>query len=84
MQVFKIASYDLVKVGDWIEIPSMGVDGDVMDMALHTIKVRNFDKTITTVPTNKLIEQSFKKLARNARNGWKKNKRSIYIDIFKC
>jgi len=51
----QIATYDLVKVGDWIEIPSLGVDGDVMDIALHTIKVRNFDKTITTLPTNKLV-----------------------------
>lgn len=77
----QIASYDLVKVGDWIEIPSMGVDGDVMDMALHTIKVRNFDKTITTVPTNKLIEQSFKNWRGMQETGGRRIKRSIYIDI---
>ena len=77
----QIASYDLVKVGDWIEIPSMGVDGDVMDMALHTIKVRNFDKTITTVPTNKLIEQSFKNWRGMQEIGGRRIKRSIYIDI---
>jgi miniconductance mechanosensitive channel len=77
----QIASYDLVKVGDWIEIPSMGVDGDVMDMALHTIKVRNFDKTITTVPTNKLIEQSFKNWRGMEETGGRRIKRSIYIDI---
>jgi len=77
----QIASYDLVKVGDWIEIPSMGVDGDVMDMALHTIKVRNFDKTITTVPTNKLIEQSFKNWRGMQETGGRRIKRAIYIDI---
>ncbi|MCF6270539.1 MAG: mechanosensitive ion channel family protein [Melioribacteraceae bacterium] len=77
----QIASYDLVKVGDWIEIPSLGVDGDVMDMALHTIKVRNFDKTITTVPTNKLIEQSFKNWRGMQNTGSRRIKRAIYIDI---
>ncbi|MDA3860893.1 MAG: mechanosensitive ion channel [Melioribacteraceae bacterium] len=77
----QIASYDLVKVGDWIEIPSMGVDGDVMDMALHTIKVRNFDKTITTVPTNKLIEQSFKNWRGMQDTGSRRIMRAIHIDV---
>lgn len=77
----QIASYDLVKVGDWIEIPSLGVDGDVMDMALHTIKVRNFDKTITTVPTNKLIEQSFKNWRGMQETGSRRIKRAIHIDL---
>ncbi len=77
----QIASYDLVKVGDWIEIPSLGVDGDVMDMALHTIKVRNFDKTITTVPTNKLIEQSFKNWRGMQDTGSRRIKRAIHIDL---
>ncbi len=77
----QIATYDLVKVGDWIEIPSLGVDGDVMDMALHTIKVRNFDKTITTVPTNKLIEQSFKNWRGMQNTGARRIKRAIHIDI---
>ena len=77
----QIASYDLVKIGDWIEIPSLGVDGDVMDMALHTIKVRNFDKTITTVPTNKLIEQSFKNWRGMQNTGSRRIKRSIHIDL---
>ena len=77
----QIASYDLVKVGDWIEVPSLGVDGDVMDMALHTIKVRNFDKTITTVPTSKLIEKSFKNWRGMQNTGARRIKRSIHIDI---
>lgn len=77
----QIASYDLVKVGDWIEVPSLGVDGDIMDIALHTIKVRNFDKTITTVPTNKLVEQSFKNWRGMQNTGARRIKRAIYIDI---
>lgn len=77
----QISNYDLVKVGDWIEVPSLGVDGDVMDMALHTIKVRNFDKTITTVPTNKLIEISFKNWRGMQETGGRRIKRAVSIDL---
>jgi len=77
----QISNYDLVKIGDWIEVPSLGVDGDVMDMALHTIKVRNFDKTITTVPTNQLIQISFKNWRGMQETGGRRIKRSINIDI---
>ncbi|MBU2491511.1 MAG: mechanosensitive ion channel family protein [Bacteroidetes bacterium] len=77
----QITSYDLVKVGDWIEVPSLGVDGDVMDIALHTIKVRNFDKTITVIPTHKLIEVSFKNWRGMQETGGRRIKRPIYIDI---
>ena len=77
----QISNYDLVKVGDWIEVPSLGVDGDVMDMALHTIKVRNFDKTITTVPTNKLIEISFKNWRGMQETGGRRIKRAVNIDV---
>lgn len=77
----QITSYDLVKVGDWIEVPSFGVDGDVMDIALHTIKVRNFDKTITVIPTHKLIEVSFKNWRGMQETGGRRIKRPIYIDI---
>lgn len=77
----QITSYDLVKVGDWIEVPSFGVDGDVMDISLHTIKVRNFDKTITTIPTHKLIEVSFKNWRGMVETGGRRIKRSIYIDL---
>ncbi|MBU1097455.1 MAG: mechanosensitive ion channel protein MscS [Ignavibacteriae bacterium HGW-Ignavibacteriae-2] len=77
----QITSYDLVKIGDWIEIPSLGVDGDIMDIALHTIKVRNFDKTITTVPTYKLIEVPFKNWRGMQETGGRRIKRSIHIDL---
>jgi miniconductance mechanosensitive channel len=77
----QITSYDLIKVGDWIEVPSYGVDGDVMDIALHTIKVRNFDKTITTVPTHKLIEGSFKNWRGMTETGGRRIKRALNIDL---
>lgn len=77
----QITTYDLVKVGDWIEVPSYGVDGDVMDIALHTTKVRNFDKTITVIPTHKLIEVSFKNWRGMQETGGRRIKRPINIDI---
>ena len=56
----QLTSNDMLRVGDWIEMPSMDADGDVVDIALHTVKVQNFDKTITTIPTHKLIADSFR------------------------
>lgn len=76
----QISSYDLVKVGDWIEVPKYGADGDVIDIALHTIKVQNWDKTITVIPTYKLIEDSFKNWRGMQLSGGRRIKRSIYID----
>jgi len=76
----QITSYDLVKIGDWIEIPKYGVDGDVIDISLNVIKIQNFDKTITTVPTYKLIEESFKNWRGMQQAGGRRIKRSIHID----
>jgi len=76
----QISSYDLIKVGDWIEVPKFGADGDVIDIALHTIKVQNWDKTITVIPTYKLIEDSFKNWRGMQLSGGRRIKRSIYID----
>jgi miniconductance mechanosensitive channel len=76
----QITSNDLVRVGDWIEVPAFGADGDVMDIALHTIKVQNFDKTITVIPTHKLIDVSFKNWRGMQSTGGRRIKRSIYID----
>ena len=56
----QITSTDMIRLGDWIEMPQFGADGDVVDIALHTVKIQNFDKTITTIPTAKLIDGSFK------------------------
>ena len=56
----QIASNDMIRVGDWIEMPKFDADGDVIDVALHTVKIQNFDNTITTIPTSKFIEESFR------------------------
>ena len=56
----------MLRVGDWIEMPSMDADGDVIDIALHTVKVQNFDKTITTIPTLQADCRQLPELARDA------------------
>jgi miniconductance mechanosensitive channel len=76
----QIASYDMMRVGDWVEIPQFGVDGDVVDIGLHTVKVQNWDKTITTVPTHRLISDSFKNWRSMAQSGGRRIKRAIHID----
>src|SRR3546814_16225313 len=50
----------MLRGGDWIEMPQAGADGDVIDIALHTVKVQNWDKTVTTIPTHRLISDSYK------------------------
>ena len=77
----QITSNDLFKKGDWIEAPQFGADGDVIDIALHTIKIQNWDKTITTIPTHKLIDSSFKNWRGMSESGGRRIKRSINIDI---
>jgi miniconductance mechanosensitive channel len=77
----QISSYDLVKKDDWIEVPKYGADGDVIDIALHTVKVQNWDKTITVIPTYKLIEESFKNWRGMQMAGGRRVKRPIYIDV---
>ncbi|MFP6766125.1 MAG: mechanosensitive ion channel domain-containing protein [Planctomycetaceae bacterium] len=72
---------DMLRVGDWIEVPGQGVDGDVMDIALHTVKIRNFDKTVTTVPTHSLILNSFRNWRGMSDSGGRRIKRSILIDM---
>lgn len=71
---------DQVRVGDWIEMPQYGADGDVEEVALHTIKVRNWDKSITTIPTHKLVGDSFKNWRGMFESGGRRIKRSILID----
>lgn len=77
----QISAYDLVRVGDWIEVPKFGADGDVMDIALHTIKVQNFDKTIVVFPTHILLEESFKNWRGMQQAGGRRIKRALYIDL---
>jgi miniconductance mechanosensitive channel len=78
---FTIASNRMVRVGDWIEAPSFGADGDVIDIALHTVKVQNWDKTITTIPTHKLVEVSFKNWRGMQDSGGRRIKRALHLDM---
>ena len=77
----QLSANRMVAVGDWIEMPQKGVDGDVMEIALTTVKIRNFDKTITTVPTQSLINESFKNWRGMTETGGRRIKRSIHIDV---
>lgn len=76
----QLASNDMLRVGDWIEMPQLNADGDVIDISLHTVKVQNWDKTITTIPTQRLISDSFKNWRGMRQAGGRRIKRSLMID----
>ena len=80
MAGFEIQMNDIVRVGDWIEMPQHGVDGDVIELALRTVKIQNWDKTISTVPTSALISEAVKNWRGMAEAGGRRIKRSILID----
>ena len=77
----QLTAQDMVRVGDWIEMPQFGADGDVVEVQLHTVKVQNWDKTITTIPTHRLITDSFKNWRGMSQTGARRIKRSLYIDV---
>jgi len=77
----QIGQNDIIKIGDWIEVPEFGADGDVVDIALHTVKVQNWDKTITTIPTSKIVNTSVKNWRAMSEYGGRRIKRSLLIDI---
>ena len=77
----QLTSNDMLRVGDWIEVPAAGADGDVIDIALHTVKVQNWDKTITTIPTHRLISDSFRNWRGMSESGGRRIKRSLLIDL---
>jgi miniconductance mechanosensitive channel len=77
----QISANKMVVAGDWIELPKYGADGDVIEIGLNTVKVENFDKTITTVPTYALISDSFKNWRNMYHTGARRIKRSLIIDI---
>ena len=77
----QITSNDLVRVGDWIEAPKYGADGDVIDIALHSVQVQNWDKTITVIPTHKLLDDTFKNWRGMQQSGGRRIKRAINIDL---
>jgi miniconductance mechanosensitive channel len=77
----QLSANDMVRIGDWIEMPKFGADGDVVDVTLHTVKVQNWDKTITTIPAYALIADSFKNWRGMAESGGRRIKRALYIDM---
>jgi len=77
----QLTAQDMVRVGDWITMPQFGADGDVIDVQLHTVKVQNFDKTITTIPTHRLITDSFQNWRGMSESGGRRVKRSLYFDV---
>jgi miniconductance mechanosensitive channel len=76
----QLTSNDMLRVGDWIEMPQLNADGDVIDIALHTVKVQNWDKTITTIPTHRLITESYKNWRGMFDTGGRRIKRALFID----
>ena len=76
----QLSTNDMVQVGDWIEMPKYGADGDIIDISLNTVKVQNFDKTITMIPSYALISDSFINWRGMQNSGGRRIKRSLFID----
>lgn len=76
----QLTTNDMLRVGDWITMPSMDADGDVIDISLHTVKVQNFDKTISTIPTHRLVSDAFQNWRGMSESGGRRIKRSIVLD----
>ncbi|MFW5759011.1 MAG: mechanosensitive ion channel family protein [Bacteroidota bacterium] len=77
----QVTANNLVEIGDWIEMPKYGADGDVIDISLNTVLIRNFDRTLTTIPTYALVSDSFKNWRGMVQTGGRRIMRNIYIDI---
>ncbi|MCH8215289.1 MAG: mechanosensitive ion channel, partial [Planctomycetes bacterium] len=77
----QLSANRMVRIGDWIEMPKYGADGDVTDISLTTIKVQNWDKTISTIPAYALISDSFKNWRGMEESGGRRIKRNLYIDM---
>ncbi len=76
----QITTNDLIRTGDWIEMPQFQADGDVIDIALNTITVQNWDRTLTSIPTHKFLEHSFRNWRGMAQSGGRRIKRAIHLD----
>jgi miniconductance mechanosensitive channel len=76
----QLSTHDMLRVGDWIEMPQLNADGYAIDISLHTVKVQNWDKTITTIPTWRLISESYKNWRGMFESGGRRIKRSLYLD----
>ncbi len=78
----QLSANDMLKIGDWIEMPAHRADGTVQDITLTTVKVQNWDKTITTIPTYALVSESFINWKGMEQSGGRRIKRSIFIDMY--
>ncbi|WP_432361593.1 mechanosensitive ion channel family protein [Sporosarcina sp. UB5] len=76
----QLSATEMVRMGDWIEVPKYGANGDVIDISLNTVKVRNFDKTVTMIPSYALISDSFINWREMQESGGRRIKRALYID----
>lgn len=76
----QLTANDMVRLGDWIEMPKYGADGEIIDISLNTVKVQNWDKTITTIPSYALVSDSFKNWRGMQLSGGRRIKRSVFID----
>lgn len=77
----QLSANRMIHMGDWIEMPKFGADGDVIDISLTTVKVQNWDKTISTIPTYALISDSFKNWRGMSESSGRRIKRNVYIDM---
>lgn len=75
-----VGTNDMIRVGDWIEMPAAGADGDVIDISLHTIKVQNWDKTISAIPMKRFLSDSFRNWRGMQEAGGRRIKRALYLD----
>jgi len=77
----QLVSHDMVRLGDWIEMPKFEADGEVIDVSIHTVKVQNWDMTITTIPTYALVSNAFKNWRGMSQSGGRRIKRALYLDM---
>ncbi|MDZ7778439.1 MAG: mechanosensitive ion channel family protein [Gemmatimonadota bacterium] len=77
----QIMSNDMIRIGDWVEMPQAHADGDVIDIALHTVTVQNWDKTYTMIPTHRFISDSFRNWRGMQEAGGRRIKRPLYLDV---
>jgi miniconductance mechanosensitive channel len=76
----QIASNDMIRIGDWVEMPKYGADGDVVEIALHTVKIQNWDKTVTTIPTHAFSSDWFRNWRFMSESGGRRIRRDLYVD----
>jgi miniconductance mechanosensitive channel len=77
----QLSGNNMIKIGDWVEMPSRRADGSVIDITLNTVKVQNWDKTISTIPTYAMVSESFINWKGMEESGGRRIKRSVNIDM---